>query len=81
MFGLWIADFHAAGFVRKIQDSWKLTVFIELVAMALALIFISGGRLIANPADQVFASFTVHDGRYGWNAATVWPRYMLLSNW
>ena len=37
MLGLWLADVHAVGYIRKIQDSWKLTVFIEVCVMGLAL--------------------------------------------
>lgn len=79
--GLWLADLHAAGFVRKIQDNWKLTVAIEVCAMALALAFIAGGTKVASPANILIARFTVYDGKFGWDPSLVWPQYMLTSNW
>lgn len=81
MLGLWLADLHAAGYVRKIQDSWKLTVFLEVSVMALALAFIAGGTKVSSPADAAIASITVYDGKYGWDPSIVWPQYMLTSNW
>lgn len=81
MIGLWLADLHAAGYIRKIQDNWKLTVGIEVAAMTLALAFIAGGTKVASPADKFFASFTVYDGKFGWDPSLVWPQYMLTSNW
>lgn len=81
MLGLWLADFHAAGFIRKIQDNWKLTVGIEVSIMALALAFIAGGTKVSSPANKAFASFTVYEGKFGWDPSTIWPQYMLLSNW
>jgi hypothetical protein len=81
MIGLLLADLHASGFIRKIQDSWKLTVGLEVCAMALALALISGGQKIANPANEFFARFTVYDGQFGWDPNLIWPQYMLFSNW
>lgn len=81
MLGLWLADFHAAGFIRKIQDHWKLTVALECSAMALAVAFIAGGSKVATPANKAIASITVWNGQYGWDQSTIWPQYMLMSNW
>ncbi|GAA5944520.1 hypothetical protein JCM10213_008052, partial [Rhodosporidiobolus nylandii] len=78
--GLWCADFYAAGFVRKIQDHWKLTVGIELCAVALALSMIIGGEKVAAPANRAMGSVTVYDGKFGWDPSYVWPQYMLMSN-
>lgn len=81
MIGLTLADLHAAGFVRKIQDNWKLTVGLEVAAMALALAMIAGGTKVASPSDEFFANFTVYDGQYSWDPSLIWPQYMLSSNW
>jgi hypothetical protein len=81
MIGLWLADFYASGFVRKIQDHWKWTVGIEVCAMALALAFIAGGEHVAAPADRAMGAITVYDGKFSWNPSYVWPQYMLMSNW
>ncbi|KAL8283223.1 hypothetical protein RQP46_006001 [Phenoliferia psychrophenolica] len=81
MLGLWLADFHAAGYIRKIQDSWKLTVALEASAMALAMAMIAGGGKVATPANNAIAKVTVYQGMYGWNPSTVWPQYMFMSNW
>jgi hypothetical protein len=81
MIGLFLADLYAAGFVRKIQDSWKLTVGIEVGAMALALAFVAGGTKVATPADNLMSRITVYNGKFGWDATLVWPQYMLMSNW
>ncbi|CDR39189.1 RHTO0S04e02630g1_1 [Rhodotorula toruloides] len=81
MIGLWLADFYASGFVRKIQDHWKWTVAIEVCAMALALAFIAGGQHVAGPADRAMGAITVYDGKFSWNPSYVWPQYMLMSNW
>ena len=81
MLGLWLADVHAAGYIRKIQDSWKLTVGIEVCAMALGLAFICGGQKLATPADRAISHVTVYNGMYGADASLVWPQYMLMSNW
>ncbi|GAA5994904.1 uncharacterized protein JCM10292_004422 [Rhodotorula paludigena] len=79
--GLWIADFYASGFVRKIQDHWKWTVGIEVCTMALALAMIVGGEKVATPANEAIGSITVYDGKYSFNPSYVWPQYMLMSNW
>ena len=81
MLGLWLADFHAAGYIRKIQDSWKLTVALEASAMALAMAMIAGGGKVATPANIAIAKVTVYQGMYGWDPSTVWPQYMFMSNW
>ncbi|KAM0756412.1 family 2 glycosyltransferase [Meredithblackwellia eburnea MCA 4105] len=81
MLGLWLADVHAAGFIRKIQDSWKLTVGIEVCAMALALAMIAGGAKVATPANIAIGKVTVSNGKYGWDPSLAWPQYMLTSNW
>ncbi|TNY18979.1 family 2 glycosyltransferase [Rhodotorula diobovata] len=79
--GLWIADFYASGFVRKIQDHWKWTVGIEVCAMALALAMIAGGEKVATPANRAVGSISVYEGKYSYNPSYVWPQYMLMSNW
>ena len=79
--GLWIADFYASGFVRKIQDHWKLNVAIEFAAGALALAMIAGGEKVATPANRAVGSISVYDGKYSYNPSYVWPQYMLMSNW
>jgi len=81
MWGLFLADFHASGYVRKIQDSWKLTVGIEVAAMALAMSMIAGGTNVMGPANRAMGKITVYDGKFGWNPDAVWPQYMLMSNW
>lgn len=79
--GLFLADFYASGFVRKVQDHWKWTVGIEVCAMALAIAFIAGGGKVASPANEAMGKITVYDGKFGWNPSLVWPQYMLMSNW
>ncbi|KAK4057614.1 hypothetical protein OIO90_001261 [Microbotryomycetes sp. JL221] len=81
MFGLFMADCHASGFVRWIQDGWKRTVAIECAAMGLALAMIAGGTNVAGPANRALASITVYDGKFGWDPSLAWPQYMLTSNW
>lgn len=81
MIGLWCADFYASGFVRKIQDSWKLTVGIELGCMALALAMIVGGTNVSGPANRAVGSISVYQGKFGYNPSYVWPQYMLMANW
>lgn len=81
MIGLFYADLYAAGFIRQIQDSWKLTVALEVSAMAIALAMIAGGGKVGTPANILFSKFTVHDGQYGWDQSYIWPQYMLTSNW
>ncbi|MBW0505521.1 hypothetical protein O181_045236 [Austropuccinia psidii MF-1] len=79
--GLWLADLHAAGFVRKLQDSWKPTMLVECSVMALALAMIAGGTNVATPADNAMGNITVYDGKFGWDQSLTWPQYMFISNW
>ncbi|KEI41382.1 glycosyltransferase family 2 protein [Mixia osmundae IAM 14324] len=79
--GLWLADAHAAGFIRKIQDHWMPTVAIEICVMAIALAFIAGGGKVATPANNAIASISINDGKYGYDATLVWPQLMLMANW
>ncbi|KAI5478547.1 egghead protein (zeste-white 4 protein), glycosyltransferase family 2 protein [Pseudohyphozyma bogoriensis] len=81
MLGLWLADLHAAGWIRKLQDGWKRTLGVEVCCMALALSFIAGGAKVATPANSAIASITVWEGKFGWDPTLVWPQYMLMSNW
>ncbi|KDE09694.1 hypothetical protein MVLG_00097 [Microbotryum lychnidis-dioicae p1A1 Lamole] len=81
MIGLFFADLHAAGFVRVIQDSWKLTVGIECAAMALGMAMIAGGTAVAGPADRAAGSISVYDSKFGYDPSNIWPQYMLMSNW
>lgn len=79
--GLWLADLHAAGFVRKLQDHWKPTMLVECSVMILALALIAGGTRVATPADNLVGNITVYDGKFGWDQSLTWPQYMLISNW
>ncbi|KNZ63133.1 uncharacterized protein VP01_1183g4 [Puccinia sorghi] len=79
--GLWLADLHAAGFVRKLQDHWKPTMLVEISVMALALAMIAGGTNVATPADNLMGDITVYDGKFGWDQSVTWPQYMFISNW
>jgi hypothetical protein len=81
MWGLFLADVHASGYIRWIQDGWKRTVALEAGAMALALAMIAGGTDVAGPADRALAKITVYDGKFGWTPETTWPQYMFTSNW
>lgn len=76
-----MADLYASGIVRKVQDHWKPTLAIEIVAAIIALMLITGGEKIATPGDHALGSITVYDGKYGWNPQFTWPQYMFLSNW
>ncbi|OAV93223.1 hypothetical protein PTTG_01636, partial [Puccinia triticina 1-1 BBBD Race 1] len=79
--GLWLADLHAAGFIRKLQDHWKPTMLVEISVMILALAMISGGTKVASPADNLMGDITVYDGKFGWDQSVTWPQYMFISNW
>lgn len=79
--GLWLADLHAAGFVRKLQDHWKPTLAAEIAIMALALAMIAGGTSVATPANNAMGSITIYDGKFGWDQSLTWPQYMFMSNW
>ncbi|KAA1096243.1 hypothetical protein PGT21_010028 [Puccinia graminis f. sp. tritici] len=79
--GLWLADLHAAGFIRKLQDHWKPTMVVEISVMVLALAMISGGTKVATPADNLMGDITVYDGKFGWDQSVTWPQYMFISNW
>ncbi|POV95141.1 hypothetical protein PSHT_15831 [Puccinia striiformis] len=79
--GLWLADLHAAGFVRKLQDHWKPTMLVEISVMILALAMISGGSKVSTPADNLMGDITVYDGKFGWDQSVTWPQYMFISNW
>lgn len=79
--GLWLADLHAAGFIRKIQDHWKPTVALECALMALALAFMAGGGAVATPANEDIGKITVFAGKFGWDPTLTWPQYMFMANW
>ncbi|KAH9457125.1 hypothetical protein MJO28_011336 [Puccinia striiformis f. sp. tritici] len=79
--GLWLADLHAAGFIRKLQDHWKPTIAVEVSVMALALAMIAGGTKVASPADNAVGNITVYEGKFGWDQSMTWPQYMFMSNW
>ncbi|PLW34692.1 hypothetical protein PCANC_12257 [Puccinia coronata f. sp. avenae] len=79
--GLWLADLHAAGFIRKLQDHWKPTMLVEISVMVLALAMIAGGTNVATPADNLMGDITVYDGKFGWDQSLTWPQYMFISNW
>ncbi|CAH7666424.1 glycosyl transferase family group 2-domain-containing protein [Phakopsora pachyrhizi] len=79
--GLWLADLHAAGFVRKLQDHWKPTMLVELGVMALAMALIAGGTNVATPANNAMGNITVYEGKFGWDHSLTWPQYMFISNW
>jgi len=76
IFGLLMADLHAAGYVRKLQDHWKPTMLVECGFMALALTCIVGGRNIQFGADDFFGRFTVYEGKYSFDPRQAWPQYM-----
>ncbi|KAA1096238.1 hypothetical protein PGT21_009736 [Puccinia graminis f. sp. tritici] len=79
--GLWLADLHAAGFVRKLQDHWKPTMAVEISVMVVALAMIAGGTKVATPADNAVGNITVYEGKFGWDQSMTWPQYMFMSNW
>ena len=81
LIGLWLSDLHAAGYIRRVQNNWIPTVTIEILVMGLALALIAGGTHVATPANEAFGYFTVYQGRFSFNPATIWPQYMLFSNW
>lgn len=79
IFGLLLADLHAAGFVRKLQDHWKPTIAVEVFVMALALTCLVGGRNVQFGADDFFGRFTVYEGKYSFDPRQAWPQYMNFS--
>ena len=74
LLGLWISDFHAAGYVRRIQDHWKPTVAIEVLVMAGGLALVAGAGTVATSTDRWFAKWTMYEGRFGYNRDLIWPQ-------
>ena len=70
-----LADLHAAGYIRRIQNSWKPTVALEVAIMTLGIFLIAGGRNNQFGADDFFGRFTVYEGKYSFDPRQAWPQY------
>ncbi|KZT52981.1 glycosyltransferase family 2 protein [Calocera cornea HHB12733] len=79
--GLVMCDMYNTGLVRWINDNWKLTMAIELSVMALATALIVGVDNVAAPINNAIGNITVAAGLFGYDAQTLWPQTMVMSNW
>jgi hypothetical protein len=81
IYGLFLADLHAGGYIRRVQNHWKPTVAIEVCVMAVGAFLIAGGRNNQFGADDFFGRWTVYEGKYSYDPRQVWPQYMNFSYW
>lgn len=75
IYGLFLADMHAAGYIRELQNHWKPTVFLEFAIMALGTFLLAGGIPMQFGADDWFGKWTVYEGKFSYDPRQVWPQY------
>ena len=97
VYGLMLADLHAGGYIRRLQNHWKPTVALEFFVMGLGTFLIAGGRNNQFGADDFFGRWTLYEGKYSYDprqvrfsflcqfvsssSEQVWPQYMNFSYW
>lgn len=78
IYGLLLADLHAAGYIRELQNHWKPTVLLELCIMAVGTFLIAAGPSMQFGADDWAGKWTVYEGKFSYDPRQAWPQYSAL---
>lgn len=75
VYGLLLADLHAAGYIRELNNHWKPTVILELVIMAVGTFLIAAGPNMQFGADDWAGKWTMYEGKFSYDPRQAWPQY------